>query len=121
MQEHGGYRTFWLATAWVLLLEGIGNMPFGFGVAWYGLLVVFYIVGRWLFEARSVPFMFLLGVGLGLLRPLLVYSLGTLASLQVPLKPLLLESLAQALLFPIVWILIDRLFPKRLRFDVRPL
>lgn len=121
MQEEGGLRTFWLATVWVLLLEGMGSMPFGYGVAWYGLLATFYIVGRWLFEARSVLFMCLLGAALGVLHPLLMYGLGSLANLAVPLRTAAIEGVVQALSFPIVWMLADRLFPTRLRQDVRPL
>ncbi len=121
MQENGGYRTGWLAFAWILLLEGMGNLPFGYGIAWYGLLATFYIVGRWLFEARSFLFMCLLGIGLGVLHPLLMYGLGELANLEVPLRSAAMEGVAQAVLFPIIWAIADRLFPKGLRQDVRPL
>lgn len=121
MQEQGGLRTFWLAFAWILLIEGMGNLPFGYGIAWYGLLGTFYIVGRWLFEARSVLFMCLLGAGLGVLHPLLMYGLGRLANLQVPMDAAIMEGVIQAVSFPAIWVLIDRLFPKRLRQDVRPL
>jgi hypothetical protein len=119
MQEEAGHRTFWLALVWILLLEGMGSLPFGYGVAWYGLLICFYFIGRWLFEARSILFMGLLGVGLGVLHPVLVYSLSALANLTVPVQPTLLEGLAQAVIFPIVWMAADQLFPKRLRQDVK--
>lgn len=121
MQEEAGHRTLWLAVIWILLLEGIGNMPFGYGVAWYGLLVMFYSVGRWLFEARSILFMALLGAGLGVLHPILTHFLSSLANLTVPVQPTILEGLVQALIFPIVWMAADQLFPKRLRQDVKPL
>lgn len=121
MQEQGGHRTFGLALAWVLLQEGMGSLPFGYGVAWYGFLAIFYIVGRWLFEARSILFMCLLGIGLGFLHVALSYSLTRLANMSVPMDPIILESVAQALLFPIVWLLMDHFFPRRLRQDVRPL
>ncbi len=119
MQEETGHRTIWLAIIWILLLEGMGNLPFGYGLAWYGLLAMFYIVGRWLFEARSILFMVLLGVGLGVLHPLLVYSLSSLGNLNVPIQPLILEGAVQAIVFPIVWLTADQLFPKRLRQDVK--
>lgn len=99
----------------------MGNLPFGYGVAWYGLLAVFYIVGRWLFEARSILFMCLLGVGLGVLHPLLMYSLGSLANLKMPFQIAIMEGIVQAATFPVIWMLADRLFPKGLRQDVRPL
>lgn len=121
MQEEPGHRTLWLAVIWLLILEGTGSLPFGYGVAWYGLLACFYIVGRWLFEARSILFMMLLGVGLGILHPLLVHSLSSLADLTIPIKPLLWEGLAQAVIFPVVWLVAEYFFPKRLRVDAKPL
>ncbi len=121
MQEEAGHRTLWLAFIWILLQEGMGNLPFGYGVAWYGLLAMFYIIGRWLFEARSILFMCLIGVGLGVLHPLLTYGLASLGNLTVPLYPSILEGVVQAFVFPVVWVIADRLFPKKLRQDVRPL
>lgn len=121
MQEHGGVRTVWLAAIWILLLEGMGNLPFGYGVAWYGFLAVFYVVGRWLFEARSFLFMCLLGLGLGVLHLVLLYFLSTLANLAVSLKQAALEGVIQALVFPLVWLAADKLFPRGLRQDVKPL
>lgn len=121
MQEQPGHRTLWLAVIWIFLLEGVGSLPFGYGVAWYGLLVVFYIVGRWLFEARSILFMCLLGAGLGVLHPLLSYSLAQLANLTIPLKTAMLEGVVQAVTFPAVWLAADHFFPKRFRQDVKPL
>lgn len=121
MQEQAGHRTIWLAIVWILLQEGMGNLPFGYGLAWYGLLAVFYIMGRWLFEARSILFMCLLGVGLGVLHPLLMYSLGSLASMNVDMDTAIMAGVIQACTFPGVWVLADRAFPKRLRQDVRPL
>lgn len=121
MQEQAGHRTLWLAAAWILLQEGVGNLPFGYGIVWYGLLIAFYIVGRWLFEARSILFMCLLGLGLGVLHPVLLYALGSLAELVVPMDSVMMEGAVQAATFPVVWLAADRLFPKRLRQDVRPL
>lgn len=121
MQEQGGHRTLILAVVWTLLLEGMGSLPFGYGVAWYGMLAVFYIMGRWLFEARSILFMCLLGVGLGLLHPVLSYCLAHLANMDIPLETTVVEGAVQAATFPVIWLLIDTMFPRRLRQDVRPL
>lgn len=121
MQEEAGNRTALLALIWILLLEGSGNLPFGYGLAWYGLLAAAYFAGRWLFEARSYLFMALLGLWAGLLHPVLVYGVASLANLQVVMEPLWIQGLIQAGTFPVVWFLADQLFPRRLRQDVRPL
>ncbi|MEF2229452.1 MAG: hypothetical protein V3571_00840 [Pseudodesulfovibrio sp.] len=121
MQEEGGGYTVWLAAIWILLLEGVGNLPFGYGVAWYGLLAVFYVMGRWLFEARSILFMCLLGAGLGVLHPLLVYFLSSLGNLTVPMRPAMIEGALQAVTFPVVWLAADKYFPRGLRQDAKPL
>lgn len=121
MQEKGGHRTLALAVVWMLLQEGMGNLPFGYGVAWYGMLAMFYVVGRWLFEARSFLFMCMIGVGLGALHPILAYSLAELANMVVPVKAAAVEGVIQAAAFPVVWLFIDYFFPRSLRQDVRPL
>ncbi len=117
MQERLGWRTFVLVCVWVLLLEGMGNMSFGYAILWYGLLALFYLVGQWLFEARSFLFMCLLGIGLGVLHPMLIYALFTLQGMHWPMDMVLWEGVTQAMVFPVVWLLAKRMFPKVLRQD----
>ena len=121
LQEESGQRSVVLAVIWILLIEGAGNLPFGYGLAWYGLLAAAFLAGRWLFEARSYLFMALLGLWLGALHPALVYGLAALANLEVVMKPILIQGLIQAAAFPVIWLVADHFFPKRLRQDVRPL
>jgi hypothetical protein len=121
MQKQAGRRTLWLALIWLLLLEGMGNLPFGYGLAWYSLLAAFYAMGRGLFEARSIAFMCLLGLAMGVLHPLLTYSLASLANLKVEMDVLFMEGALQAVLFPLVWLVADNFFPKTLRPDVTSL
>ncbi|RWU03249.1 hypothetical protein DWB63_12355 [Pseudodesulfovibrio sp. S3] len=120
-EEESGQRTALLGLIWILLVEGTGSLPFGYGLAWYGLLIAFYFMGRWLFEARSFLFMGLIGIGLGLLHPALVYGLSSLVNLQVNLKPIFIQGAMQAVAFPLIWTIADYFYPKRLRQDVKPL
>nr|WP_321513076.1 hypothetical protein [uncultured Pseudodesulfovibrio sp.] len=110
-----------LVVIWILLVEGTGNLPFGYGLAWYGLVVTFYFMGQWLFEARSFLFMILIGLGLGVLHPLLVNSVASLSNQYVPFQPLLIEGALQAGLFFIIWLIIDFFYPQRLRQNVKSL
>jgi hypothetical protein len=121
LQEESGQRTAVLAVIWILLMEGTGNLPFGYGLAWYGLLAAAFFAGRWLFEARSYLFMALLGLWAGALHPALVYGVASLANLEVPMRPIFIQGAIQAVAFPVIWFLADHFFPVRLRQDVRPL
>lgn len=121
LQEESGQRSAVLAVIWILLIEGTGNLPFGYGLAWYGLLAAAFFAGRWLFEARSYLFMALLGLWMGALHPALVYGLASLSNLEVPMRPVLIQGAIQAAVFPVIWFLADHFFPARLRQDVRPL
>ena len=121
LQEQSGQRSILLALIWILLIEGMGSLPFGYGLAWYGSLAVMFFSGRWLFEARSILFMALIGLGLGALHPALGYGLASLAKLRISMEPLFIEGAMQAVAFPVIWLVADNLFPKRLRQDVRPL
>jgi len=120
-EENCCRRVIILSTIWILLIEGTGTLPFGYGIAWYGLLATFYYAGQWLFEARSFLFMALIGLWLGLLHPTLIYGLASLSNLQVNMKPILIQGAIQAVTFPILWTILDYIYPKRLRQDVRPL
>ena len=83
-KEEAPTTTILLGVIWILLIEGTGNLPFGYGLACYGLLVTLYFMGQWLFESRSFLFMALLGLGLGVLHVLLVSAVSSLAKLTVP-------------------------------------
>ena len=121
MQVQAGHRTVWLALVWMLLIEGTGNLPFGYGLAWYGTHVALYLMGRWLFEARSFSFMCLLGAALGALHPLLTFSLASLGDLAVDTRQLAVEGVLQAVAFPLIWLAADTLFPRMLRRDAKSL
>ena len=120
-EEESGKRTVILGVVWILIMEGTGSLPFGYGLAWYGLLAAFYFTGRWLFEARSILFMVLIGLLLGALHPVLIYGLASLSNLEVVMPSVWIEGGVQAVAFSIVWAATDYLFPKRLRQDVAPL
>lgn len=121
LQERSGIFTIILALIWVLLQEGMGNMAFGYAVAFYGLLTLAYLGGRWLFEARSFAFMCLLGGGLGVAHYVLVYSLSGLQGIEWPVGRTIWESVLQAAVFPIVWLIAEHFFPNRMKRDVAPL
>ena len=84
LQEQSGRRSGLLALIWMLLIEGMGSLPFGYGLLWYGLLTVMFFSGRWLFEGRSILFMGLIGLGLGMLHPALTMGLSSLPSSRSP-------------------------------------
>lgn len=120
-EETSGQRTALLGLICILLMEGMGSLPFGYGLAWYGLMAAFFFTGRWLFEPRSILFMALIGIWMGALHPILIYALASLSNLQVAMKPLLIQGAMQAVAFPLVWVIADYFFPKRLRRDVKSL
>lgn len=120
LQERPGTETGVVALCWVLLQEGMGNMAFGYALMWYGVLVLAYLAGQWLFKARSFPFMCLLGIGLGVLHPLLVSSLASLQGLAWVATVTMWEGLYQALAFPLVWYVARTMLPRGMRFDDSP-
>ena len=111
----------WLIAFWVLLLDGSGNLAFGYGLGWYGGLLLFFSVGQWLFEVRSLSFLCLLGLGLGGLHVILIYALTSLQDLAFPLERVVLEGVLQAVVFPVEWAVVNRFYPERLHGDERSL
>lgn len=120
MQERPGGRAFLLGLVFILLQEGMGGLSFGYGIAWYGSLLVLFQFGRWLFDVRSFLFMCLLGLAMGALHPLLTVGLMSLESLRPPMDRLLVEGALQALIFPAAWWLTAQIFPEGLKVDDSP-
>jgi len=104
---------FWLALAWIILQEGMGNLPFGNLLLWYGGLVLFFVVGRWLFESRNLIFVFIIGIFMGSWHYLLTQLMADLQNLEVLRGQLLVESFYQAVLFPLVWAVTFNIYKRR--------
>ena len=116
LQDENYTTAFWLGLAWTLLAEGVGGLHFGFGPAWYGGVAALYFGGRWLFEAKNLLFMCLLGLALGAWHYLLCLLLAGLQDLEILSRQRLVwEGLLQAGLFPVVWTLLGWFMPRRLR------
>jgi len=120
LQEERWWRSsFWLLVAAVLLQDGMGGLGFGYGAAWYGLTLLFFQLGRRFFDPRSVALMVLLGAFLGALHFVLTFSLIRLEGMHFSWHHVVWESVAQAALFPVLWYVIHKLFPERLKEDER--
>lgn len=115
LQEDRLPQTLWLLGALVLIQEGAGSLTFGSSLLWYAMLIALYAMGRWLFQARNLLFMVLLGAGMGLWHYLLVVLMTPLQEYQVALDRLFFESFLQALVFPLAWALASGLRGKRER------
>ena len=103
LQEDKPKATAVLAVVWLLLQEGTGSLAFGTVVLWYGVLTGLFFFGHWLFEARNFVFVLLLGGCLGVLHFGLMHVMAQLQDWQVPPGRVLMESLVQAVVFPIQW------------------
>lgn len=115
LQEDRLQQTFWLLGCLVLIQEGTGSLSFGSSLLWYAMLIALYAVGRWLFQARNLFFMALLGASMGLWHYLLVNIMAPLQEYQVAHDRLFFESMIQALIFPVAWALASELRGKRER------
>ncbi|MBZ2170994.1 hypothetical protein [Nitratidesulfovibrio sp. SRB-5] len=103
LQERRHYQTFWLLLVLLLVQEGAGTLAFGSTVLWYGVLLVFFNVGRWLFEAENLAFVVLISLGLGVCHFLFTLMMASLQQLDIPRDRLLLESVWQACVVPPAW------------------
>jgi len=113
LQEERLQQTAWLAVAFMLIQEGSGSLAFGSSVLWYALVVVFYTLGRWLFDPRGVQFVCLLGLVMGVWHYLLAQMMATLQEYTVQVGPLAEESVLQALIIPLAWLAFGRLRGKK--------
>ncbi len=109
LQEERLSQTLWLLGACILIQEGTGSLAFGSGILWYSALIAMFFLGRWLFQARNLFFVIIMGGVMGAWRYLLVVLLATLQNYQVTHERLFFECVLQALLFPLIWTLVSPL------------
>lgn len=103
LQERHRHQTFWLLLVLLLVQEGAGTLAFGSTALWYGVLVVCFNVGRWLFETENLAFVVLLSLGLGACHFLFTLVMASLQQLAIPQDRLLMESVWQVCVLPSVW------------------
>lgn len=115
LQNNKRVPALWMVLLWVPLQDGMGNLASGYSIMWYCLVVLFFHSGRWLFEARSVLFMVLIGMALGVLHIGLTYAMVSLQFMSFPMERVLWEGLIQAVIFPVEWGILDRVYPQGLR------
>lgn len=93
----------WLLPVIILLQEGMGGVPFGSALLWYGGVILLFCLGRWLFEAENFLFMFLLSLCLGGLHYALSDMMASLQRMHIPNRLLVDDSILQALFVPFAW------------------
>lgn len=94
---------FWLLPVLIVLQEGAGSRFFGSAVLWYGVLVGFFLLGRWLFSAKNLLFVFLFSAELGAAHFGITWLMSDLQGQYIDIARLLDESVLQALVMPLVW------------------
>ncbi len=103
LQENRYKDLLWLLPLLVLFQEGVGSREFGAMVLWYFMVIVLFMIGRWLFEVQNLLFILLLFCSLGIAHFVLVYTMAPLQDLAININQLIDESLLQAVLLPPLW------------------
>lgn len=103
LQERRYKDLLWVLPLLILLQEGMGSREFGGAIAWYLVVMIFFNLGRWLFEVENILFICLLAVCLGVSHFAIVYFMAPLQSLHVDIQNLTDESLMQAVFIASAW------------------
>lgn len=112
MQEKNYRAILWLLPLFCFLQEGIGTSPFGASLMWYAAVIMAFIAGQWLFEARNFIFVFLLSACLGGVYFVTSWLMVQLQNIVFNLPDTIDKSLAQAIFMPLAWYLLSYLRPK---------
>lgn len=113
LQEGRLAQTIWVTLMVILAQEGLGSLAFGSSLPWYAVAIGLFRLGQWLFQARNIVFMGLMGVALGFWHFMLTDMMASLQSFAVEHDRLVFESLLQGLFFPVAWIVASELRPRR--------
>lgn len=103
LQERRYKDLFWVLPLLLLLQEGMGSREFGGAIAWYMAVIVFFNIGRWLFEVENILFICLLAVCLGASHFAIVYLMAPLQNLPVDIQSLTDQCMVQALFIATAW------------------
>lgn len=103
LQEEDYKGIIWLLPLFCLIQEGIGTRPFGAALIWYSVAVAFFLVGKWLFEAKNFLFIFLLSISLGCAYFIIAWLMAPLQNIPFNLEDTLDKSLVQAIFIPFAW------------------
>lgn len=103
LQERRYKDVFWLFPLLILLQEGMGSREFGGAIIWYMLTIIFFNIGRWLFEVENVLFICLLALCLGASHFAIVYFMAPLQNITVNIQDLADECLIQAIFISVAW------------------
>lgn len=109
MQERKPLQIVWVLIISMLLQEGQGTMDFGASFCWYGLTMFIYYIGRAIFETENIFFIILVCASLGVLHFAIMHILSGLQGVSLPFKRLVLESVGEMLIVPVLWIALHRL------------
>ncbi len=119
LQEERPSVTAWLVLFWILLQEGMGSLFFGSALLLYGTLILAFYLGRAFFDPRSLTLMCFLGGLLGICHFLFTLMILRLENMVFLLDRVFFESVAQAVLLPLLWFVAHWFFPQRLKFNER--
>jgi hypothetical protein len=111
LQERNPWQTLWLFIAFVLIQEGTGSLHFGSAVLWYGGQAALFHICERFFVSDNLLFVLMLSLFFGIYHILLVMFMCAVQGLPVELLSLLVESIVQVVLVPLVWSVVYFLRP----------
>lgn len=103
LQEKDSRESFWLFPLFVLIQEGAGNISFGGSLLWYGGQVLLFRLSQRFFVAENLLFFCMLSAILGAYHYALDLFMCAVQKLPVDHAALVQESIAQALVIPVIW------------------
>ncbi|MDR2893600.1 MAG: hypothetical protein LBV80_11085 [Deltaproteobacteria bacterium] len=104
LQERQRQQTLLVLMLSIFLQEGVGTLPFGASIMWYGFVFASFYVGGWFFMAENRMFIIILSMSLAVGRVLLLIGIGELQTLPLDTQALLGQCVAQAALTPLFWL-----------------
>jgi len=108
-QERPG-KVLLLTLVCVLIQEGAGPLAFGASALRYSALIVFFLIGRKLFEARSLTFVLLLAGLFSVVHCLSLKTMAGLQSLVVLDQRVLMDSVLLFFVFLVEWLVLSKIY-----------
>ncbi len=110
MQQERPGKVLLLTLVCVVIQEGAGPLAFGASALRYGTLVVFFLLGRKLFEAGSPAFILLVAGFFSVAHYLSLKTMAGLQSLVVLDQRIFVDSVLLFFVFLVEWLVLSRIY-----------
>jgi len=112
LQRERRIETFFLGVLWIIIQNGISNLPFGIISLWYLSVILFFFWMKNYLASTSIIFVSIISLCSCICYLISIFAISALEEIIIPTHIIFQNALKQLFLFPIIWKLYHFLYYK---------